>query len=278
MSTRWCCNTVKRNERRNEIRFSNRQHKIQKKTCINRHIIKYYVVTEHILIHGVAMETDFWRMRRSFADLPPLIHWPVTVVRASSTSAQSIRINRKHVSKETIAKNIKSFLQERERERERTRRETAWKWLAEILVYSPSFHNLCCQYLTGLWQGRPGCDYLLTSLSVHTGSFCECVCVHLSSRMTFPAFFCCCFLGCVWGVFEGVHPLFIFTLCLLPPWNVTCPWQADVSVQSPREQGCHGVPSPPVLGQGDWGCRQENAGPPTSPGSLQWGWIWWQSS
>lgn len=213
MSTRWCCNTVKRNERRNEIRFSNRQHKIQKKTCINRHIIKYYVVTEHILFHGVAMETDFWRMRRSFADLPPLIHWPVTVVRASSTSAQSIRINRKHVSKETIAKNIKSFLQERERERERTRRETAWKWLAEILVYSPSFHNLCCQYLTGSWQGRPGCDYLLTSLSAHTGSFCECVCVHLSSRMTFPAFFLLLFfgvcVGCVWGGPPSFHIHFV---------------------------------------------------------------------
>lgn len=32
--------------------------KMQKKICINRHIIKYYVITEHILTHGVSMETD----------------------------------------------------------------------------------------------------------------------------------------------------------------------------------------------------------------------------
>lgn len=212
MSTRWCCNTVKRNERRNEIRFSNRQHKIQKKTCINRHIIKYYVVTEHILFHGVAMETDFWRMRRSFADLPPLIHWPVTVVRASSTSAQSIRINRKHVSKETIAKNIKSFLQERERERERTRRETAWKWLAEILVYSPSFHNLCCQYLTGSWQGRPGCDYLLLWVYTQAASVSVCACI-CHREWLFLLFFVVVFWG-VCGVCLRGSTLFSYSLCV----------------------------------------------------------------
>lgn len=48
--------------------FPYRQHKIQKKICINRHIIKYNVITEQILICGVAMETDFWRVRDASTD------------------------------------------------------------------------------------------------------------------------------------------------------------------------------------------------------------------
>lgn len=44
--------------------FHNRRHKIEKRRiCINRHIIKYYVITEHVLFHGLIWDW-FWRERR----------------------------------------------------------------------------------------------------------------------------------------------------------------------------------------------------------------------
>lgn len=38
------------------------QKKQKKKICINRHIIKYYVITEHVLVHGAAMILEKWGM------------------------------------------------------------------------------------------------------------------------------------------------------------------------------------------------------------------------
>lgn len=65
------------------------------------------------------------------------------------------------------------------------------------------------------------------------------------------------------------HPLTLFLLLffLTSSSSLECctPWRPGVNVRSPRERGCHGVPSPPVPGPGGWGCHQENAGPPTSP-------------
>lgn len=97
--------------------FHNRQHKIQKKICINRHIIKYYVITEHILIHGVAMEIGFgeWEMIPLIQALPL---WPfiashyllnLSIARASSTypHSPSKKQKRTAVSRETRAKNIR---------------------------------------------------------------------------------------------------------------------------------------------------------------------------
>ena len=99
-STGRCYDTVKHNGNKmwgHRKIFHNRQHKIQKKICINRHIIKYYVITEHILIHGVAMEIGFgeWEMIPLIQALPL---WPfiashyllnLSIARASSTHPHS---------------------------------------------------------------------------------------------------------------------------------------------------------------------------------------------
>ena len=184
------------------IRYKNKT-KNKPKICINRHIIKYYVITEHVLVHG----DWFWRVRDAPSDLEafaPLIVWPLMVSHSSRFfffflffflwHGHHPHIRTVHpnnwtaVSKETRAKNIKLLYQsKRERERERARereRESEWKraarekWLAESLVYPPSFYTLCCQCLTGSWLSRPNCFYPLY-LSAHTRSYqrvCTCVC------------------------------------------------------------------------------------------------------
>lgn len=154
-----------------------------------------------------------WRVRDASSDssLAPLILWPLIVYHFSDCclwQGHRAHIRTVHpnnwtaVSKETRAKNIKSLYQ-----RERgTARE---KWLAEILVYPPSFYTLCCQCLTGSWLSRPGCFCLLSSLSVHKRGIWECVCAFISVMPNdSPAF---------WA------SSLIFFLCLLPPWNVTLP-------------------------------------------------------
>lgn len=111
--------------------------KKRKKLCINRHIIKYNVITEHIFIHGVAMETDFWRVRDASSDpsRAPRILWPLIgchylacwqgATASSVQSAQSIQTSWTADSKVTRAKNIKSSYQRGEPpEREMNDRES----------------------------------------------------------------------------------------------------------------------------------------------------------
>lgn len=58
-------NIVEAQRKHSEIRMKSKKKNGKKKipTCINRHIIKYYVVTEHTLVHGFDMEADSWRVR-----------------------------------------------------------------------------------------------------------------------------------------------------------------------------------------------------------------------
>ena len=106
-------------------------------------------------------------------------------------SAQSIQITGQLFPRKLEPKISSCCTRARERERERERaserereRESEWKraarekWLAESLVYPPSFYTLCCQCLTGSWLSRPNCFYPLY-LSAHTRSYqrvCTCVC------------------------------------------------------------------------------------------------------
>lgn len=190
----------------------------QKKICINRHIIKYYVITEHILIHGVAMETGFGK----WAMLPliqVLLLWPLIASHYSNCCLWQghhphIRTvhpnNRTAVSKETRSKNIKlSYQKERERNSQRE--------MTEILVYPPSFYTFCCQCLTGSWLSRPSCFFLLTSLSAltHTHTYTH----------TEDLWVCMCICQCdaKWLACFTASPSLIFFLCLLTPWNVTLP-------------------------------------------------------
>lgn len=120
-----------------------------KRICINRHI-KYYVITEHIFICGVAMETHL-EMEMLFLWCICLILWPPIVTAEAEVHGKGIV----HISTQSIQKNPDSCFQgngsqkyqvvvaEREREREEQPERNDWqRFLFTLQVFTPFVANV----------------------------------------------------------------------------------------------------------------------------------------
>lgn len=158
-STRRCYDTVKHNDWRNKKCEDTAQSvltgslKYNKKICINRHV-KYYLITEHILICGAAMETEFgeWEM---LLLIQASILWSFDLWYSVCTKtvvcgkgiihifAQSIQITGQLFPRKLEPKILSRCTREREREREEQPERNDWqRFLFTLQVFTPFVANV----------------------------------------------------------------------------------------------------------------------------------------
>lgn len=139
----------------------------KKPTRINRHIIKYYVVTEHTLVHGFDMEADSWRVR-SVSSGPKAVCFNILTSKNNTSLLVRVVVYReegalhictvRQITRQLFPRKLLSQKYRVMIERERRRREgpARGKRLAEFSFYPSSFYTICCQKFVRIMTGRPG--------------------------------------------------------------------------------------------------------------------------